>query len=78
MYTGKSSVVTISGYSAYKALRGNQANPAHSPKYAQFHFYRKGQQGEVFFSHTSGFRCETFQVFLKQKRLLLADPFCRN
>ena len=33
------------------SLEGNLANPAHPPKSDQYHFYRKEQQGAVFFCH---------------------------
>ena len=29
----------------------NQASPARPPKFAQYHFYKKGQQGAVFICH---------------------------
>ena len=50
--------------------RGNQANSARPPKFAQYHFYRKGQQGAVSFVYnlkdftSNSILSLIFQIFL--------------
>ena len=36
------------------------------PKFAQYHLYRKGHQGAVFFCHMNEVRCEVFPVIYKR------------
>ena len=55
----------------YEEFIVNQANPAHPLIFTQYHFYRKRQQGAVFFYHTNGVRCEVVLVIYKRDCSLL-------
>ena len=50
----------------FKMCIVNKPYTAHPPKFAQYQFYIKGQQGAVFLFHMNEVRCEVFQVIYKR------------